>query len=506
MLRIIDSINPYLVVFIASACGLSMEIVAARILAPTIGVSIYTWTSIIGVVLAGISLGNYLGGRLADRVPSPTTLGLILLSGGLSSLWVIPLINLVSDSFYSVPLIARIVLLTSVLFLVPSLILGMVTPVVIKLRLQDLAQTGNAVGKYYAVSTCGSIVGTFMTGFFLIQWLGTRHILLMIALILLAMALVFGSLWRARMPGLALTVLFVAVGLTALFSGSLETVCIRESNYYCIKVREREVDGRDVRILTLDKLLHSYVDLDDPLYLVYSYEKIFADLATYVGQREPEMKALFIGGGGYTMPRYLEVQYPSSRLEVIEIDPEVTQVAMDYFGLTADSKIITYNQDARVKVPQLTSRRYDLVLGDALNDVPVPYHLTTFEFNEQIKGLLEDDGIYAVNIVDKMYSGRFLRAYVNTLGRTFPHVYILRDDSEWNSDNRYPYVVVGSLGPLTSRDLIAGNVRSGRGQTVTQMMPHGIFDSWIQSKHNIFLTDDYVPVDILLGPLYLESR
>ena len=155
MRRIAAGIAPYFVVFSASACGLIIEIVASRLLAPMVGVSLFTWTSIIGVVLAGISLGNYLGGVLADRYPSPKTLGIILLGAGLTSLAVLPMLALVSGLYDSLHILARIVLITSTLFLAPSLILGMVTPVVIKLRLQSLAQTGNVVGKIYALSTGG---------------------------------------------------------------------------------------------------------------------------------------------------------------------------------------------------------------------------------------------------------------------------------------------------------------------------------------------------------------
>ena len=158
MIELFRTLKPYFIVFTASACTLIIEIVAGRILAPTIGVSLYTWTSIIGIVLAGISLGNYLGGRIADRYPSTVTLGLILLAGGVASIGILPVDQFLSDRFLALPIIPRIVMLTAVLFLLPAVILGMVSPVVIKLRLSDLSETGNVVGKIYAVSTAGSIL------------------------------------------------------------------------------------------------------------------------------------------------------------------------------------------------------------------------------------------------------------------------------------------------------------------------------------------------------------
>jgi predicted membrane-bound spermidine synthase len=178
----------YVIVFVASGCTLVLELVAGRVLAPFVGVSIHTWTSIIGVVLAGISLGNYLGGTLADRAGSGRTLGVLLAAGGLASLAVLPLASgLGGLAPRSYPLVVRIVLLTTVLFFLPSLLLGMVPPVVVKLTLGDLGRAGNVVGRVYAWSTVGSLVGTFLTGFVLIAHVGTRAVILSVGLTLVAL-------------------------------------------------------------------------------------------------------------------------------------------------------------------------------------------------------------------------------------------------------------------------------------------------------------------------------
>ena len=139
----------------------------------------------------------------------------------------------------------------------------------------------------------GSIFGTFLTGFVLIQWIGTRPILLGVSLLLVLMALVFGNLWRVKIPTLMLVGIFVGVGAFSLVNGTLRSVCHLESNYFCIKIGEREVEGRQVKTLTLDQLLHSYVDLADPTFLVYSYEKVFADVATKVAEETPDLKVLW---------------------------------------------------------------------------------------------------------------------------------------------------------------------------------------------------------------------
>ena len=504
MRRIASGIAPYFIVFSASACGLIIEIVASRLLAPTLGVSLFTWTSIIGVVLAGISIGNYLGGLTADKFPSPKTLGLILLGAGLTSLAVLPMLAFVSRLYDSLHILARIVLITSTLFLLPSVILGMVTPVVIKLRLRDLSQTGNVVGKIYAVSTAGSIFGVFVSGFVLIQWIGTRPILLGVSVFLVLMAVAFGNLWRMRAVGAVALLLFAGIAGMGFATDSLETECQVESNYFCIKVREREIEGRAVRTLALDRLIHSYVDLDDPTFFVYGYEKIFADVATMVGHSKPQFSALYIGGGGYTMPRFLEQAYPESRQEVIEIDPAVTRVTHEYLGMPRDTTIITHNQDARIKIPELQPGRYDIVIGDAFNDVSVPYHLTTLEFNEQVKQLLTEDGIYVMNVVDQFHSGNFLRAVITTLRASFPYVYLLADSRDFEQDNRFTFVVAGAMQPFTYAEVYFASHQEGRGDPELTIMPQSELDEWLGTKRSILLKDDYVPVDNLLAPVFMS--
>ena len=494
-----------IIVFTASASTLVIEIVAGRILAPDIGVSIYTWTSIIGVVLAGISIGAYLGGMAADRFPQQRTLGLILLAGGLSSSSVLPLVGVASSVFAGLPLVARIVFLTASLFFLPSLILGMVTPVVIKLRLRDLASTGNVVGKIFAVSNAGAIFGTFITGFVLIQRVGSRLTLTIVAVVLVAMAPAFGDLWPARISSVAPLGLFVVLAGFTYANGDLESECLRESSYFCIRVFDAIEDGRAVKVLELDGLVHSYIAPNDPTVLINRYQQVLADLATVIGERDGSFRALFVGGGGYTLPKYLEEVYPQSVLEVIEIDPEVTQVAFDYLGLRPDTRISISHQDARMAVPQLATGKYDLVIGDAFNSVSVPYHLTTPEFIEQIQELLTEDGIYAINVIDKFHSGSFARAFANTLGETFSYVYVLREDANWEDDSRSTHVLVASSRPLSLDDLDEANLAAGRGETVSNFIPLDIFEAWLDSGQDIVLTDDYAPVDNMLASVALEG-
>src|SRR5512136_309425 len=208
-----EIIKANIIVFIASFCTLVIELVAGRIMAPYVGVSLYTWTSIIGVVLAGISIGAWVGGTLADRYPRPATLGWLLFLSGVGALTIAPLTDLIGAAQLQTTLMLRILLITTAIFFVPSMLLGMISPVVVKLTLDNLSRTGNIVRKIYAFSTLGSIIGTFATGFFLISWLGTRSILLTMGAILIVSAFLFGGMFLKRKAAVISIVLIATVSV-----------------------------------------------------------------------------------------------------------------------------------------------------------------------------------------------------------------------------------------------------------------------------------------------------
>lgn len=488
------------IVFLSNACILVIELIAGRMMAPIVGVSLYTWTSIIGVVLAGISLGNYLGGKIADRWASRNVLSLFFTLSALGSLsilaslrWVGPLQTL------DLPIIISVVLIFTAVFLLPATILGTISPIVVKLTLNDLSQTGDVVGKIYAAGALGSIAGTFATGFFLISTFGTRQIVWGVAggLLLIGLIISLSGQGRWRYAYLALFVTFLALSGLAWQQGWLDSQCLRETNYFCIKVRLDD-ENEELRILTLDRLVHSYVDLTDPTYLRYGYEQIYADVLETIFPDSEPVSALFIGGGGYTFPRYIEVVHPGSRIDVIEIDPGVTEVAHDQLGLPVDTAITTFNEDARHFITNLPpTAQYDLVIGDAFNDFSVPYHLTTLEFNHLIAAHLNQKGIYMVNIIDGK-QGDFLRAYVNTVQQTFAHVYVAATVGQLGSVSRQTYVVVAAQTPL---DEIIQN-----GSLKQTFVSSETLAEYLQQRKSILLTDDYVPVDNLLAPVFADSN
>ncbi len=198
MYAALNTTRLYAIAFIASGCTLVIELVAGRLLAPYIGVSLYTWTSVIGVILAGISIGNFLGGRLADRFPGPSVLGLTLVAASLTSFVTLGLVSVLPQFTLWMPLVPRILVLTTVIFFLPGCILGMITPLVVKQALTDLGHAGGLVGRVYAISTAGSLVGVYLTGFVLIAHFGTRLIVVMVAAVLLILGALLGNLLYGR--------------------------------------------------------------------------------------------------------------------------------------------------------------------------------------------------------------------------------------------------------------------------------------------------------------------
>lgn len=477
-----------------------LELVAGRIVAPYVGVSLYTWTSIIGIVLAGISLGNYIGGRLADRWGSLRLLGLLFLLSGLTSFGVLA-VDLVGTSLPGDwPVILEIMVLVTVLFFVPCVVLGTISPVVAKLAVRDLATTGATVGKIYAAGTLGSIVGTFATGFVLISWFGTTTIVWGVALVLLGMASLF--FWSGRWQAPIAAGLIVMVGLAgAQMAGWLDSRCTLETNYFCIKVRDDERGGRPVRVLVLDRLVHSYSSLENPTQLVYGYEQLYAQLTRYWAQQGGDPRALFIGGGGYTFPRYMEALYPASEIDVIEIDPGVTQVAYDLLGLDRDTEIRSFNEDARLYLERDPGRGYDLILGDAFNDFSVPYHLTTLEFNQRVRTWLNQGGLYLVNIIDGPRAD-FVRAYTHTLRQTFDYVYLAPTASTWRASPRTTFVVIASDTPLDMARLAATTASGASLDLARLLLSSEELDALLDEGRVVTLTDRYAPVDQMLAPAF----
>jgi len=508
-----EIIKANVVVFIASFCTLVIELVAGRIMAPYVGVSLYTWTSIIGVVLAGISIGAYAGGLLADRFPRASTLGWLLFLSGLAALTISPLTNFVGNAQLQTSLMARILLLTTAIFFIPSCLLGMISPVVVKLTLSNLDKTGNVVGKIYAFSTLGSILGTFATGFFLISWMGTRNILFTMGAILILSAPVFGGAFMKKKFFAAF--LAVLVPLLWAFYGHAfrapvdsSTYYFKESDYFTIKAKKHKTrDGkRTVDALVLDHLVHSINDTGNPFYLDYEYIRMYEEFVRWhLGNRAPA--ALFIGGGGYTFPRYLEAKYPGAGIDVVEIDPEVTEAAYRFMGLSRDTGIRSYNEDGRWFVMNRREKgKYDFIFGDAFNDLSIPYHLTTLEFNRMLANLLKPDGMLLANMIDSYERGLFLPSYIRTLEEVFGkgNVHLVSRSPDYHKIGISTFIVVASRKPLDIRAFYAAMKNRNEAKTMSFVIPQEELERHLASRPAAILTDDYVPADNLVAPIFEE--
>jgi spermidine synthase len=495
--------QPTLIVFVSSACVMVLELVAGRIIAPHVGVSLYTWTSVIGIVLAGISLGNYVGGLLADRYASLGLLGGIFCLAGLSSLGILGVEKLNILGQVTWPLVPQILLLITALFFIPAAILGTISPIVAKLAVRDLAKAGSAVGRIYAAGSIGSIVGTFATGFFLISWFGTHAIIWGVAIVLLLLSLLLFIAGNRRWMVLPIFIL-VAGSMFAIRQEWLRSTCTRETNYFCISVHEDDKGSDRVRVLVLDRLVHSYSSLDDPTKLVYGYEKAYAEATAYKAMQVGRLSTLFIGGGGYTFPRYVEAVYPGSVIDVIEIDPGVTEIAYEMLGLSRDTDIVTYNEDARMFLEREPSRTYHIIFGDAFNDYSVPYHLTTREFNERVRAWLDKDGLYIVNIIDGA-GGDFLRAYTHTLRQTFQNVYVAPTIETWREASRSTFVLIGTDTPLALGVLATIDAGDGATSLSPELLSQQDVDALLGEKRVVMLTDRYAPVDQMLAPVFTDK-
>jgi spermidine synthase len=218
----------------------------------------------------------------------------------------------------------------------------------------------------------------------------------------------------------------------------------------------------------------------------------------------PQIDTLFLGGGGYSFPRYVEAVYPNSTVDVIEIDPAVIRVAYDRLGLPPRSRIRSFNDDARMFLTHWQDpKRYDVVYGDAFNDLSIPFHLTTVEFNRIIASRLKPDGIYLSNIIDKFDGGEFLKAETNALRAVFPYVYVFGRGVAFRPFDRNTYVVMASAQPI-DREKFDAVTAVDDDVTRTTVLPEAKLKAYLASGRALTLTDEFVPVDQLLANLFIE--
>jgi len=495
------------VVAATSFCMMMLEMVASRMLAPTFGVSLLSWTGIFAVVLTGISVGNYLGGHIADRWPRQEVFAGWLLAAGLVCL-LSALVNRVLVQFGVFAhqgLVSQVVLHTAVVFFPPVVLLGTLSPQVMRLAMADLRHAGRTAGRISAWSTVGALVGTFLTGWLLISLVGVYALVLVAATGLVVLAAVLGNARRRPRFGAAVTcVLMVGAALTHL--GMFTSSCSVETDYYCIVVSETEQDGHQLKVMNLDRLTHSVSKVEDPAHLYYSHWKVQAELVRLSASRTPSPRVLIIGGGGYTVPRWVETFVPSAQIEVVEIDPAVTEVALRDFGVGPNTRIRSYNMDGRQYIQELAEPgAYDLVIQDAVNDLSVPYHLMTREYDALVRRLLKPEGSYLLTLIDDPTRGELLGSAVVTMQQAFPTVQVLTPANK-RSNRRGLFIIAGSNRPLDMEAVGRVVAEQGAGPSITKALSDEELRALLAQGSPTLLTDRYAPVDDLMRPLFLSLK
>ncbi len=482
-----------LVVFVCGAVVMIYELVGSRLVAPHLGTSVHVWTSLIGVVLASLSAGYYLGGRLADRHPYKHVLAGILLLASICiavtaarSAWIASRVV-----HPDMPLELGSVLVALALFAPASILLGMVSPYAARLRVMTVETTGSRVGSLYALSTLGSITGTFMAGFYIIPRLGSSATVFMLAGLVYVMSLVLlgkractpriGVAWG--IAGAIILLSFVDARLhRAKGVIDIDTEYSRIQVYPGIDWRTK----KPILNLRTDPFATQsarFTDGTDDL--VFPYAKFYrmADVLVPHSQR-----ALAIGGCAYTQPRDYLKRHPSSTIDVVEIDPGMTRIAREFFELTDDPRLRIIEEDGRIFLNK-NQTRYDTIFMDAFLSDSVPYQLTTLEAVKRIHESLSENGAAFVNLISAIDGerGQFTQAQYATYKRVFPHVYLFPVYDERDLNRRQNIVLVAlkqAEAPSfqsTNNDLQAMLNRRWNPENMMKPMP--------------VLTDDFAPVE-----------
>lgn len=525
-----------LTVFLSGAVLMALEMVGSRILAPTFGSSIYIWGSLIVVVMAALTIGYYVGGRIADRFPDLAALGVILaLAGvfiGFLPFWT-GRVNSLCGRLE--PRVGSLLAATAFFFL-PGILLAMVSPYAVKLAGRNLDKLGNTAGRLSAISSVGSVVGTLVTSFYLIPLTGVRNIVHTLGLILLLLALCILSRkppketplsgssphWRHNvlrfliLLGIALLLLSWRWSTQALAASRDDVLYERDTLYHHLRVTQ----SGSRRYLRFDNSLQSAIDLDAPFDMVFRYTS-FLHLGV-VAHPRPE-RALFIGLGGGSAPAKFLHDYPSLRqVDAVEIDPEVVKAAKNYFALPEDPRLRVATQDGRLFVEQAgraiargEAAPYDLVIIDAYSASTIPYHLTTFEFLQLVRACLAPGGVVVSNIIGALAgpNSGLLRAMARTFAAVFPQVYLFPVDGWRGPKDIYEQnvILIATLDPVrwTKEEWQTRAAEYYARHWIVEEVPEFVEtlvegsllseESWLTGVP--LLSDDYAPVDTLKHPL-----
>jgi spermidine synthase len=481
-------------VFVSGAVVMALELVGSRILAPVFGDSIFVW--------GALSLGYYVGGRMADRRPSYGVFTMILISAGvlillipLSSPFILEVTYLSGAGERYGPIIASILLLAA-----PTILLGMVSPYSVRMSAESISKLGGISGSLGSISTAGSIFGTFFTVFVLIPSFGVRQIVFSLGVVLIAVAVV-GMTWVEK--GLIFTLVLVLL-MPSLFVGggpflgiSGNALVRKDTPYSTLTVIDSEADG--TRTMYLNNMPHSAMYLNGSNRAVFRYTDYF-NLA-FLFNPEAE-RVLFIGGGGFSGPKQFLEYYPNTTVDVVEIDPDVVAVAREHFGVTDDPRLRIFAMDGRAFLREAGT--YDIVILDAYSKTYVPFHLMTREFFQALSEHMSPEGVVVSNLISSLIgdTSELLKAEVNTVSGVLPQVYIFPTRSKLLSlVQNIALVATKDPVKLDEADLLeAAEVSPVKGVPLERYVD-SLLEIELASDSELVLTDDYAPAEDLLNPI-----
>jgi spermidine synthase len=448
------------VAFLCGAAVMILEMTGSRIMAPYLGASVLVWTALIGVILAFLSVGYWLGGKLADRTPAPKRLAAVILGAAFSVLFIglfhAGVLSLIASAGFRPEMGA--IFAAIFLFGPASLLLGMVSPytvrVALELRKTPVRQAGALIGRFSALSAIGSILGTFLGGYFFVSWIGSRLTIYMVASVLMSVSLLAVMAGGVKIGKNKRLVLMPVLGLIAcLVFGAMQKmwelaefrsgVVKVDTRYSRLEIRDlREPGGRILRELhTPPDLVQSGMYLDSPTELALSYTKKFA----LAWQLKPGSgRFLMLGGAGYSIPKYLLRTRHDITLDVVEIDPAVTELARRLFALKDDPRLTIHHEDARLYLNRYARSRapnssvplaaggwtgdapgYDIIMGDTFSSVyNLPFQMSTVECARSIYTALDDEGLFIGNVISSVTGekSQLLRSIRASFERVFPDV------------------------------------------------------------------------------------
>ncbi|HYB00593.1 MAG TPA: fused MFS/spermidine synthase [Ktedonobacteraceae bacterium] len=510
-------------VFVAGACSLAVELSASRLLAPYFGTSLFVWANLIGLILLYLTIGYYLGGRIADRYPRPEVLyTLTIIAAFLISIIPFlskPILQWSQSSFatYSVGVFYGSLISVILLFAVPMILLGCVSPFAIRLRIQRLGKSGRTAGQLYAISTAGSILGTFLPVLYLIPTIGTYRTFLTVAASLLLVSIAGLVTTRLDRPGsrgkrvsgsllpvlllipMALSVLTIQGPIKSAFGSNGGGVLIteRESVYNYIQVVQ--VGDETQLILNEGVGIHSIYNPDSILTQgPWDYFMIAPYFNNPPFTPSQVRKVAIIGLGGGTAVREFTAAYGPIPIDGVEIDNTIVSMGREYFHMNEPNLHVVL-QDGRYFL-QTSSQKFDVVAIDAYQQPYVPFQLTTKEFFQEVRNHLTPTGVTVINAGRTNTDFRLVNALAETMHSVFPNVYIIDTARFTNS------MVIGTNSPTSLNNFFinAGALTNPLLQNVAR---ESILYGNIREEHarTVYFTDDRAPVEQLIDQIILGA-